>query len=75
MSSSNPIGDDMQARVDVQVALTVGSDGDATIEVVDQVKDTLSDMAIQRQKLNEKGYDLTLSTSSGELVAEVTKQQ
>ena len=74
MSSNNPIGDDMPARVDAQVALTVGDEGDATIEVLDQVKDTLSEMAIQRKKLNEKGYDLTLTESSGELVAEVTKQ-
>jgi len=74
MSSSDPIGDDMGARVDAQVELTVGSDGDTTIEVIDQVKDTLSRMAIQRQKLNEMGYDLTLTEASGDLVAEITKQ-
>jgi hypothetical protein len=67
--------DELSATVKTNVEVTLGDDGEQLLDLVKQIKEATTGLALARQSLQQNGYDLLLSTNdTGELVVEVVSQ-
>lgn len=56
-------GDELPAKVMANVDVTLGEQGDQLLEVLNEVRAATSDLAVAREKINEAGYDILISTN------------
>ena len=70
--AKNKSGDNLPAHVTATVDISLGEKGSKMLDMLEDIQATISEVAVQRQKLNELGYDITFNTEDGELVVELT---
>jgi hypothetical protein len=64
---------ELPAHVDVNANVSVDEGGEQLLDVLGDVRNTLGTFAVQKQKLNELGYDIDLSTNTDdEIVVTLT---
>lgn len=61
-------GDDLPARVNAEVDVSLGEKGDQLLELLGDFKDTMGDLAVAKQKMEKLGYTVALDTKDGELI-------
>jgi hypothetical protein len=61
-------GDDLPARVNAEVDVSLGKKGDQLLELLGDFKSIMEELAIAKQKIEKNGYTVSLDTKDGELV-------